>query len=171
MSSTEKWILPKQLGSLFGRLCDYLKFFPRLRNCLQNLFLKPKIESESAMSRGNLFAYCYERYNQISKYTNCFSFRFERTLPASFPSKSLNYIVITSYSHSLSSLTIAKIITSPGTDIMTTVKNMIAISICSTFKPDCRPDRSKFELTGIVHCPNKTCSGNSACPKKVSISH
>ena len=68
----------------------------------------------------------------------------------------------------MSTLTIAKFITSTGTDVTskTSVKKMRTVTICSTFIPDGRYDKSIFKHTGNLYDPNTRCSGTPCVHKK-----
>ena len=98
---------------------------------------------------------------------NC-QFDLETTILAYFPSKSLKYTAINSFSRKLSTLTIVKFTISTRTDktLQTSVKYLRAITMCSAFTPDCGYDNSTILVIGDVSCPNTKCSGRLCLHKK-----
>ena len=68
----------------------------------------------------------------------------------------------------MSTLTIAKFTISTKTDftLQRSVKQLRAITICSSFTPDCGYDRSTIILIGDVCFPNTKCSGELCLHKK-----
>ena len=77
-------------------------------------------------------------------------------------------MVISSNLLKLSTVTIASFTTSTRTGVMvqTNRKELRAITMCNTFKPDYwyENDINKFLVS--VHCPNKMCSGKLCVLKK-----
>ena len=92
----------------------------------------------------------------------------ETSNPTFFLSKSSRNAVIILHLEKLSTLTIAKMTTSTRTDIMlqTSMKLLRAITMCSTFTPDCRYDKSLINLITNVFCPNTMSSGILCLDKK-----
>ena len=68
----------------------------------------------------------------------------------------------------MSTLTIKKITVSTRTDItlQTSVKYLRAITMCSSFTPDCGYDKSPISFIGDVFCPNTKCLGKFCLNKK-----
>ena len=87
--------------------------------------------------------------------------KFETTMLAYFPSKSLNYTAINLFLQKLSTLTIVRFTISTRTDITlkTSVKQSRAITMCSAVTPDCGYDNSTIILIGDVYCSNTNCLG------------
>ena len=92
----------------------------------------------------------------------------EATILAFFRSKSSNYTAINLFLQKLSTLMIAKVTISTRTDItlQRSVKYLRAITMCSSFTPDCGYDKSTNNLIGDVFCPNTKCSGKLCLHKK-----
>ena len=100
---------------------------------------------------------------------NIFVYRsdLETTILASFPPKSLNYRVISSYLQ-MSTLTIAIVTTSTRTvvTLQTNVKKLRAKTMFSAFTPDCRYNISIIKFIGNVDCPQAMCSSNTLRAQK-----
>ena len=93
----------------------------------------------------------------------------ETTILAYFPSKSLNYTAINLFLQKLSTLTIVKFTISTRTEMITlqtSVKNLRAITMCSSFTPGFGYDNSTIILIGDVYCPNTKNSGRLCLHKK-----
>ena len=93
----------------------------------------------------------------------------KRTTLASFPSKSLNITVISSFLQKLSTLVTAKLNISTRINFMllTSVIFFRATTMRST---DCGYDNSTIILIGDVYCPNTKCSGKLCLQKKRLLS-
>ena len=92
----------------------------------------------------------------------------QTTIFVFFPSKSLNYTAINLFLQELSTLTIVEFTISTRTVItlQTSVKQLRAITMCSSFTPDCGYNNSTVILIGDVCCPNTKCPGRLCLHKK-----
>ena len=120
------------------------------------------------MSKENIFV-CY--YKDIIEQPNGqfrLSFRSGKRAFTFFPSKTLRYLVINSYSQKLSTSTIVQLTTCERIDntLQTTEKEMRAITTCNTFNSDCRCDNVNNNFIVNVHCQNKMCYGKLSVHKK-----
>ena len=91
---------------------------------------------------------------------------FKQTIRSPVPSKSLGYTLVNSYVQKLQSLTIAKFSTSTRIVIIlqTSVKELGAITMCSTSNPDRQFDHS---IISTVHCPKTMWPGLRCFAKKL----
>ena len=108
---------------------------------------------------GNLFTFYYKDMIEQSNRQNRVSLRFEKKIGiyfiAPFELHGHRY-----YSQKLSSLTNAKFITSRRTDmtLQISVKQLRAKTMCSTFKPYCRLEKSFINLFENLFCADILCS-------------
>ena len=154
-------ITRRELTCLVDSLRDFLESFDHASECIQVPLPKPKVEIGSTESKGNLFAHYYSHIIEHRKRQIRLYFRFGNNNYCVFQSTSLNYTAINFFSQKLSTLTIAKLTTSTRTDITlrTNLKRLGAITMCSTFIPNCGYNNSTIFLIGDVYCPNTKCSG------------
>ena len=133
--------------------------------------LKPENDIGSTNSKDKILTPNYEKVIENLKRQIRSSFFFgKKSNLASFPSKSLDNTVISVIkdSQKMSTLTIATTTTSTRTDItlQANAKHMRPITVCSKFKPDCRPENTNIEFIGNVHYLNKICSKKLCVHKK-----
>ena len=106
----------------------------------------------------------------MSNWTEKFDHRsgLKRTKRASFPSKSLNITLISSFLQKLSTGVTAKSNISTRIDFLflISVTFLRAITMCSAFTPDCGYNNRTIMLIGDVYCPNTKCSGKLCLYKK-----
>ena len=142
----------RELSSLVDSLRDFLKTFDKASKCLKVAIAKPEIQIGSTKSVDNLFALYYNDVMEHPKRQIVYPSDVETTVPASFPSKKLNYTAINLFLHKLSNLTIAKFTISTRTDgtLQTSVKQMRVNTMCSAFTPDFGYDNSTINLIGDV---------------------
>ena len=139
-------ISKREISSLVHSLRNFFKTFDKASKCLQIPLPKPKTEIRSTKSKSNRFVH-YNRDNiEHPNRRICLSFRFGKTIVASFPSKSLSYAVISSYLQKFQTLTNAKITTYTRIDIklQTSVKYVRRLSMWSAFTLNFWWDQSLF---------------------------
>ena len=153
ISSKKKLLYPKNLSSLVDGLHKLLRTFHETSKCLQIPLPKLKNGIASTKSEDNLLlvTIMISLNIQLDK----FGYRsdLETTNLVFFPSKK--------FLQKMSNLTIAKFTISTKTyfTLQTSVKYLKAITMCSSFTPDCGYDNSTVFLIGDVNCPNTKCLG------------
>ena len=72
----------------------------------------------------------------------------------------------------MSTLTVAKCTTSTKFDftLHTSVAWLRAFTMCSTFEPNCRLEKTKNNFIGILLCPNRVCS-KELCVHNYTFQH
>ena len=159
----------EEIETLLDSVGDILKAFDQTNKLSQIPLPKPKFEIGFTKAKGELFSHCYKDIIKHSNRQIWLSLRFEKkTRLVSFPSKSLNNTVITSFLQKLSTAVTAKsnISTRINFLLLTSVKFLRVITMCSAFAPDCGYDKSTIIFIGDVYCPNTKCLGRLCLHKK-----
>ena len=164
-------ISEKEIESLLDSLGEFFEAFDQANKLSQIPLPKPKFEIGFTKAKDKLFSHCYKDIAEHLNRQTRLPFQFAKNKICVFSNKTnLNVTVIRSIqSYRICQPGLPRSQTSMQKSIfllLTSVTISRAITMCSTFTPDCGYDNSTIILIGDGYCPNTKCSGRVCLHKK-----